>query len=210
LAPEIVITPLTPEMFKMMIKLIRSIIDSSKFFHRWMNGTCIIAPPQKVNDEEEAVVFSFQSDLIASQGVISIVTSVCGTINKIFADLYKWIDKWRKYRPLWKVDKAATLEKFAQKKPTPVQYDEKLIFYEKMAKEVEAQAPSKDIGFIRINSGPLQSSIQEEAKKWVFSIGSCVLYRSPSQCCQQGDTRATLAAVQGVRGKYRYSSTDSG
>lgn len=171
LSPDIVITPLAPEMFKMVIKFIRSLVDSTKQFHRWMNGTCILAAPQKVSDDEDPVVFSFNSDLIASQGVIHMVTGLSVTINKVFADLHKWIDRWRKYRPLWKVDKTATLEKFAQKKPGPVQYDEKLMFYENMRNEVEAQSTMKDIGFIRVFASPLQTSIQEEAKKWVVSIG---------------------------------------
>jgi dynein heavy chain, axonemal len=171
LVPEIVITPQSNEMFKMMIKFIRSIIDSSKHFHRWMNGTCILTPPQKINDEEEAIIFSFQSDLVASQSVIALVVNLNVTINRAFADIHKWVDSWRKYRPLWKVDKVSTLEKFAQKKPGPVQYDEKLIFYSKMAKEVESQGSSKDIAFIRINLKPLQNAIYDEANQWVSSIG---------------------------------------
>lgn len=105
LVPEIVITPQSNEMFKMMIKFIRSIIDSSKHFHRWMNGTCIITPPQKVNDEEEPVIFSFQTDLIASQSVIDQVVTLNTVLNRTFADIQKWLESWRKYRPLWKIDK---------------------------------------------------------------------------------------------------------
>jgi dynein heavy chain len=105
LVPEIVITPQSNEMFKMMIKFVRSIIDSSKHFARWMNGTCILTPPQKVNDEEEPVVFSYQSDLVANQTLILIVINLNVAINKTFGDLQKWLDSWRKYKPLWKIDK---------------------------------------------------------------------------------------------------------
>ncbi|KAI8916282.1 dynein heavy chain and region D6 of dynein motor-domain-containing protein [Gorgonomyces haynaldii] len=171
LVPEIVVTPLSQELYKMMIKFIRSIIDSSKHFHRWMNGTCITTPPQKVNDDEEPLIFSFQQDLIASQSVIALVNMLNQTVNKVFADLQKWVDSWRKYKPLWKVDKVTTLEKFAQKKPSPINYDEKLSFYTKMAREVEAMSQTKDVGFVRVISTSLQHSIQEEAMGWVQSIG---------------------------------------
>eukprot|EP00842_Homolaphlyctis_polyrhiza_P003630 jgi/Hompol1/4268/HPOL_001758-RA len=170
-APEIVIAPMSQEIYKMMIKFVRSIVDSSKQFHRWLNGSCIIAPPQKVGDDEEPFVFSFHSDLVSNQSVIALVNSVNTTINRTFSDLHKWIDTWRKYRPLWKVDKVVTLEKFAQKKPSVVNYDDKLMFYAKLSKDVESQPSIKDVDFVRIISSPLQAAIHSEATSWVVSIG---------------------------------------
>ena len=170
-APEIIISPMTQEIHKMAFKLIRSIIDSAKVFHRWMNGTCIITPPQKAGDDEEPVSFTFYSDLLTNNDIISLVTTLSNDLNRTFQEINKWIDVWRKYRPLWKVDKVVTLEKFAQKKPTPVQYDEKLTFYAKLARDVEAQNPTKDIAFIRVIATPLQQSIYQEASSWVTSIG---------------------------------------
>ena len=106
-APEIVIFPMSQEIYKMMIKFVRSVVDSSKQFHRWMNGTCIITPPQKISDEEEPYIFSFHSDLVNNQSVIALVNNVNSNINKTFASLHKWIDTWKKYKPLWKVDKVS-------------------------------------------------------------------------------------------------------
>ncbi|EGF80533.1 hypothetical protein BATDEDRAFT_25191 [Batrachochytrium dendrobatidis JAM81] len=156
--PEITISPMSQEIYKMMIKFVRSIVDSSKQFHRWLNGSCIIAPPQKIADED-SFIFSFHSDLVQNQSVIALVNSLNTTINKTFGSLHKWIDTWRKYRPLWKVDKLVTLEKFAQKKPSVVNYDDKLMFYAKLSKDVESQPSIKDIEFIRIISTPLQKAI---------------------------------------------------
>ncbi|KAI8922930.1 hypothetical protein BC831DRAFT_55734 [Entophlyctis helioformis] len=170
-APEIVISPMSQEIYKMMIKFVRSIVDSSKQFHRWLNGSCIIAPPQRIGDDEEPFVFSFHSDLVANQSVIALVNSVNMTINHTFGDLHKWIETWRKYRPLWKVDKVVTLEKFAQKKPSVVNYDDKLMFYAKLAKDVDSQQSTKDIDFVRVISTPLQAAIHSEATSWVVSIG---------------------------------------
>ncbi|KAJ3039942.1 Dynein heavy chain 10, axonemal [Rhizophlyctis rosea] len=170
-APEIVIQPLSAEIYKMMVKLVRSIVDATKQFHRWQNGTCIPTPPQKVAEDEEPVVFSFHSDVVGSQSIVSMIGIMNQTITRTFGDLNKWLDSWRKYRPLWKVDKAITLEKFAQKKPSVVSYDDKLIFYSKLAKDVDSQPTSKDIDFIRVNSSPLQAAIHSEATGWIVSIG---------------------------------------
>lgn len=171
-APEIVISPQSQEVYKMMLKFVRSIVDSSKHFHRWLNGTCILAPPQKVNDEEEPFVFSFHSDLVQNQNVITLVNSVNSNVSRTFSNLHKWIDTWKKYRPLWKVDKVVTLEKFAQKNPSVIMYDEKLILYAKLSKDVESQPSLKDFAFVRVLTTPLQSAINAEAIGWVNSIGN--------------------------------------
>ncbi|KAJ1332384.1 hypothetical protein BSLG_008688 [Batrachochytrium salamandrivorans] len=180
-APEIVISPMSQEIYKMMIKFVRSIVDTSKQFHRWLNGSCIISMPQKINDDDDMFTFSFHSDLVQNQNVVALVNNVNSTINKTFADLHKWIDTWRKYRPFWKVDKVVTLEKFAQKKPSVVNYDEKLMFYAKLSKDVENQPSVKDIHFIRVISTPLQQAIHNEATSWVVSIG-----KNLNNVCKEG------------------------
>lgn len=175
-APEIVINPLAPEIYKMMIKLTRSIVDSTRQFHRWQNGTCIITPPLKTADEEDPVIFSFHSDILNNQTMVAAITQLNSTITKAFGNLSKWLDYWRKYRPLWKVDKVVTLEKFVQKKPSIVNYDEKLTFYSKLSKDIDTQSPIKDIDFIRVIYSPLQAAIQSEASSWVAAIGIFIFY----------------------------------
>ncbi|KAJ3097104.1 Dynein heavy chain 10, axonemal [Phlyctochytrium planicorne] len=170
-APEIVISPLSAEIYKMMVKFTRSLIDSTKQFHRWQNGTCIITPPQRVAEDEDPLIFSFHSDIVTNQSIVNMITQLNTTITKTFGNLNKWLDAWRKYRPLWKVDKVITLEKFAQKKPTVGAYDEKLAYYTKMAKDVESQVTVKDIDFMRVISAPLRSAIHSEAEGWILSIG---------------------------------------
>ncbi|KAI8814786.1 dynein heavy chain and region D6 of dynein motor-domain-containing protein [Cladochytrium replicatum] len=175
-APEIIISPLSGEIYKMMVKFARSLIDTTKLFHRWQNGTCIITPPQKIlgaksdGDEGEPVVFSFHSDVIVNPQIVQMISNFNGTISKTFGSLSKWLDTWRKYRPLWKVDKVITLEKFAQKKPTVVMYDDKMSFYAKLARDVETQTSFKNIDFVRIITTPLQASVQAEATCWIVSI----------------------------------------
>ena len=111
-APEIVISPLSAEVYKMMVKFARSIIDSTKQFHRWQNGTCIITPPQRVAEDEDPVIFSFHSDIVVNQTIVSMISQLNSTITKTFSNLNKWLDTWRKYRPLWKVDKVMNVFSF--------------------------------------------------------------------------------------------------
>lgn len=104
-APEIVISPLTAEVYKMTIKFARSIIETTKQFHRWQNGTCIFTPPQRVSEDEEPFVFSFYQDVMANPQMVQMMMHLNQSIVRSFGNLTKWLDMWRKYRPLWKVDK---------------------------------------------------------------------------------------------------------
>ena len=104
-APEIVTVPAAPEIYKLMVKLTRSLLDTSKQFHRWQNGSCIITPPQKISDEDDPYIFSFYTDVVNNQVILNFVGSLNNTLSKSLSSLSRYLDTWRKYRPLWKVDK---------------------------------------------------------------------------------------------------------
>ncbi|KAJ3336288.1 Dynein heavy chain 10, axonemal, partial [Gonapodya sp. JEL0774] len=170
-APEIVVSPLSGEIFKLMNKVVRGLVDSTKQFHRWQNGSCIVAVPHRNGEDDESFIFSFHSDVVSNLAVVQGLLGLNQVITKTFTNLSKYLDSWRKYRPLWKVDKVVTLEKFSQKNPSVVAYDEKLTFYSKLAKDVENQQTTVDIEFMRVVSTPLQQAIHQEAQSWILSIG---------------------------------------
>jgi dynein heavy chain, axonemal len=170
-APEIVTMPALPELYKLMMKFTRSIVDSTKQFLRWQNGSCVITQPQKVLDSDEPVVYSFYNDVVGHQLIGNSIQQLHGHITHGFNNVGRWLESWKKYKPLWKVDKTVTLEKFVAKKPNLIMYDEKLGFYDKLAADVPLNSQYKDLGFIRVISTPLQKAIHQEAKEWLISIG---------------------------------------
>ncbi|ORZ35435.1 dynein heavy chain and region D6 of dynein motor-domain-containing protein [Catenaria anguillulae PL171] len=173
-APEIVITPLATEIYKLLIKFVMSIVESTKEFYRWQACSCILTRPQRIasgQGGDEVVSFSFFSDVSNNAAVVNTMVFLNQGIARCFAGIAKYLDTWRKYRPLWKVDKVITLEKFAAKKPTCAMYDEKLLFYLKLNKDVEAQPQVRDIDFIRVVLIPLKLAVQREASLWIAAIG---------------------------------------
>lgn len=46
------------------------------------------------------------------------------------------VAKWKRYRTLWKLEKTLVMEKFAAKNPSAVAYDDKLLFYSRIAEDV--------------------------------------------------------------------------
>ena len=174
-APEIVVTPMSADLYKMMVKFVKGMVDTTRKFHRWQHGSCILTAPQVVAADEEPMVFSFHTDIVNNTVVVNSVLAMNQTITRSFSNLVKFLDTWRRYRPLWKVDKVVTLEKFAQKKPHWSSYDEKLIFYSKLARDVANQPTVKDIDFIRVQVVPLQLAIEQEANAWVTAIGGLLI-----------------------------------
>ncbi|XP_077995609.1 dynein axonemal heavy chain 10-like isoform X2 [Glandiceps talaboti] len=170
-APEIILSPAANEIYKLTMQCVRDCVEGTKNFIRWMHNTCIETPPQNVEGEDEPVTFSFFTDISADPVVVDLVINNSSNIQKTLSTMTKYLNKWKRYRPLWKLDKTIMLDKFAQKKPSCVSYDEKLQFYSNLAIEVGNQAMIKDQECIRLHLSPLAKTVQDHAKKWVESLG---------------------------------------
>ncbi|XP_033076049.1 dynein heavy chain 10, axonemal [Trachypithecus francoisi] len=169
-APEIILHPNTNEIDKMCFHCVRNCVEITKHFVRWMNGSCLECPPQK-GEEEEVVIISFYNDISLNPQIIEQAVMIPQNVHRILINLMKYLQKWKRYRPLWKLDKAIVMEKFAAKKPPCVAYDEKLQFYSKIAYEVMRHPLIKDEHCIRLQLGHLANTVQENAKSWVISLG---------------------------------------
>uniref|UniRef100_UPI000FC45FB7 Dynein axonemal heavy chain 10 n=1 Tax=Bos taurus TaxID=9913 RepID=UPI000FC45FB7 len=169
-APEIILHPNANEIDKMCVHCVRNCVEMTKHFVRWMNGSCIECPPQK-GEEEELVTISFYNDISQNPQIIEQAVMIPQNVHRILVSLMKYLQKWKRYRPLWKLDKAIVMEKFAAKKPPCVAYDEKLQFYARIASEVMHHLLIKDEHCIRLQLGPLANTVQENAKSWVVSLG---------------------------------------
>uniref|UniRef100_A0A7N5KMZ2 Dynein axonemal heavy chain 10 n=1 Tax=Ailuropoda melanoleuca TaxID=9646 RepID=A0A7N5KMZ2_AILME len=169
-APEIIFHPNASEINKMCVHCVRSCVEITKHFVRWMNGSCIECPPQK-GEEEELVIISFYNDISLNPQITEQAVMIPQNVHRILISLMKYLQKWKRYRPLWKLDKAIVLEKFAAKRPPCVAYEEKVQFYSKMAQDVLRRPLTRDEHCIRLQLGPLANTVQENAKSWVTSLG---------------------------------------
>ena len=170
-APEIVISPPAMEIYRMMIRLLRNMIDTTMSFNRWQRGTCIETQPQKVSDDGEMRAFTFYSDIVSNGNLMSIAAQAHKSIAFSFGILSKYLDYWKRYKNLWKADRQSVLEKNAQKKPSVIWFDDKLSSSTKVATEILQQQSEKDIDFIRLSLVPLQTAVHAEAREWVTSFG---------------------------------------
>ena len=125
---------------------------------------------------------SFHSDVLPLPAVTDICLQIMDNLQKSLLHCLRIAARWRKYKPIWKLDKALVSEKFANKSPTCIDYDNKLQFYTKLVKDVslahneeQEQAFLLDLGkniyffkHIWYNIlGPLQSAVKRHAREWI-------------------------------------------
>ncbi|NXW19364.1 DYH10 protein, partial [Circaetus pectoralis] len=168
--PEIILQPNASEIDKMTVQCIRDCVEVTKHFVRWMHGTCLECPPQHV-DEDEVITFSFYSDVSQNPLIIEQAVLITQNVHKLMASLSKYLNQWKRYHLLWKLDKGTVMERLAAEKPACITFDEELQFYMKVAQEVTQQPLIKDEQFIRLQLAPLAYTVQENAKGWVISLG---------------------------------------
>ncbi|KFO71450.1 Dynein heavy chain 10, axonemal, partial [Cuculus canorus] len=168
--PEIVLQPNASEIEKMTVQCVQDCIEITKHFVRWMRGTCIACPPQHVK-EDEVITFSFYGDVSQNPLVMEQAVLITHNVHKLLASLSKYLNQWKRYQPLWKLDKGKVMEMLAAEKPTCVTFDDELQFYMKVAQEVTQQPLIKDEQFIRLQLAPLAYAVQENARGWIVSLG---------------------------------------
>ncbi|KAK3269901.1 Dynein heavy chain cytoplasmic, partial [Cymbomonas tetramitiformis] len=170
--PEVVVQPPVTEVTKFLSRLVRNLVECTRPFVRWMDGTCLETPEQHVNNEDdEPVVFTFYWDVAANPAVIKTMLALNHTIQKTIAGVNRFMESWRKQQHLWKQDKNSVLDKFAARIPSCGEFEEKLSRYKKLANEIWEFPKFKDVDFIRISSYSLVASIRDEALEWVKAIG---------------------------------------
>ncbi|XP_076804944.1 dynein axonemal heavy chain 10-like [Clavelina lepadiformis] len=171
--PEIVLHPPPKEVYQLTVQCVRDCIETTKHFVRWMAGTCLETPAQNVEGQDEPVLITYFRDVALNPRIGELYANITGNMQKILSHLTKFLGqpKWKRYRALWKLEKTIVMEKFAAKNPSCVAYDDKLLFYSRIAEDVFLQATPKDEMCIRLNLQPLAMTVKEHALLWVQSLG---------------------------------------
>jgi len=89
------------------------IIYRTKSFARWLHGTCVEAPPQKVTGENAPFLFSFFPDISANPTVVSLVLTIQHNIRNTLSNLTRYLMRWKRFRSIWKVDKVSIRQYWA-------------------------------------------------------------------------------------------------
>ncbi|XP_033947329.1 dynein axonemal heavy chain 10 [Pseudochaenichthys georgianus] len=171
-APKIVTQPQSKEIYLLMKKCLKDCIESTKHFLRWMHGTCKLCPPQRVDGEDELVIFSFRKEVWPNAQINECALAVHQNIQRLLSSVEQHLVHWTRYRTLWEKNITITNEKFAAKNPSFARYDEKMNFYSDMIQEVKQETLFRNEHVIHLNLEPLANTLRESAESWIHSLGS--------------------------------------
>ncbi|XP_059138610.1 dynein axonemal heavy chain 10-like [Physella acuta] len=169
--PDVILNPQTNDIFKTIVSTARDMVIKTKRFVRWMNGTCVDAPPQKVKFLDEPYVFSYFQDLVLDPEVAELLTECEEAAFKCLAKVHKSLGKWKKFRPLWRSDKEEQLDKWLFKKRTATDFDYKFQHYFSCIENIERRDEVKVIGCVELSTSALADTAKGHAREWIRLLG---------------------------------------
>ncbi|KAL5967709.1 Dynein heavy chain 10 axonemal [Taenia solium] len=113
---DIVLYPTTGDLYKWMIQTIRGCTDSTRFFVRWMRGTCITCPSTRGGDGERVVNINFSQELERCPQIYEPETVFNERVVKLNRIVIDFLRRLVLYTMLWHQDKMNVVEKWVHKK----------------------------------------------------------------------------------------------
>ncbi|XP_065190514.1 dynein axonemal heavy chain 10-like [Sycon ciliatum] len=167
---DISMQPPSSEVRKLILHATREVVEVCKHFVRWQNGSCVETEPQDVEGQDEPETFSFLTSVQENDTILQIAQAVVVRINDCLKEAGRQLSYWRRFRPLWKSEKGANMERFTAKKPSCVAYDDKLLFYEAKDGVVLSNPRQHQISFMLLKQGLVIQQISKHAKDWVSCL----------------------------------------
>lgn len=83
-SPEIVVQPSVNDLKKVLGRLARNQVESSKPFVRWMSGTCIETPEVRgASDDDEPFVHTFFTDVSQNPQIVKTMLNLTQSTQKV-------------------------------------------------------------------------------------------------------------------------------
>jgi dynein heavy chain, axonemal len=174
--PDVVISPTVVELQKRLMKILKTLIESTtKSFYRWKNGSCIICPPQIVAGHEEPIVFSFYDDIQSHASCLKAMLAFHTYLSKTAAKIEKTFAKYKRYSSLWETpdERRVIVEKWLKGNLRGVvEFDEKLKHYRNIVRDCDSMPATMMIDFVNVSTSALHLDIKTEAQAWMSTICS--------------------------------------
>jgi len=151
--PAIVTSPSLPEVNKVVEKLLKCIVETtSRSFVRWMAGTCVPCPPQKVPGQDDMIIVSFYDDVSAHPQCVRLMLSIKTSLPNTTSHVEKSHRRFARHASLWKDERQMIVEKFVKSKTrTPLEFDERLKHYSNVVRDLTLYPSNVTIDFVRIS-----------------------------------------------------------
>ena len=176
-ASDISTIPALPDVHTYLRRVIKSLIDSSGSFYRWMRGTCRECVPQQdkdSDDAEEKWVPSFQDDCRRNPVIASLVLSLTEGMQKAFSRSQRYLKGWNKFNEvyeLWNPKRNEMMKELLEKRPQSPYFDAMLSAYDTVSVMAKEQPQSRNITFLHVDCAGVAFEISKEALCWKKEYG---------------------------------------
>ncbi|XP_058809033.1 dynein axonemal heavy chain 10 [Phymastichus coffea] len=174
-ASEAVLKPSVGDIYTIILRDVKDLMERLKIFPRWMSGTCLESCSNSLQQSDAMTTFSFFEDVMGVQGINDLIFALQDAGHKLSHDCWRYLYKWKHYSNLWSLDKTLVCEKFVAANPTLQQYDEKFTFYDSIISELDDIDNYYDIFSIRINLCQLLEEIKRHAREWKQVLANFLL-----------------------------------
>ena len=90
-SPEIVVQPSVNDLKKVLGRLARNQVESSKPFVRWMSGTCIETPEVRgASDDDEPFVHTFFTDVSQNPQIVKTMLTLTHSTQKVIFGITRY------------------------------------------------------------------------------------------------------------------------
>ena len=142
LAPGAASTTLTEEKFKEKTLTIA-------------NASPLPAPVPEENEKYK----SYYDVISDDNDILRIVVQVMNGMSSTATELQKYLGYWDKFKSLWEMDKDAVIRKYAKTNRTPYQFDAEITRYRAQQGEIQGEAISHTINFVRVDCTTLKDAL---------------------------------------------------
>ena len=111
------------------------------------------------------------SQVANNKDVLKVIVLLSSTVNSMKKDVENHREQFGKYDFLWKEDKAETIQKFLDSKPSISDFENEINRYEFIEREIVEIPVSTQIGLLLISAEPLKLALLSETKEWKQQYG---------------------------------------
>ena len=140
---NVAISPSEQMILKGVVTIVKYLLEGSKEFLRWCRGSCIPVHEVRVKGEIKPIQPSFFDDIIQLPEVIEKVALVQNSIVHTLDEVQSYLATWKTYKNLWKFNKQETCDKFLERTPSCVDFDEKLLYYSLLERQIREREQHK-------------------------------------------------------------------
>ena len=179
--PSIAMQPPVADLQKMLRKVAMHLLDTGHAFPRWMRGTCHPCAPMPQGDNMPPLTLSFYEEVCRSPVIIRAVQKLQKSVAATCSNVKSHVQVWSLYNEkhsLWAKRGKRSMEEqreiLLRQTPSTTWFQEKIAFYERLARAVRSEASEQGIGFVRFDASRLAADLESQIMMWRAGYGDVV------------------------------------